>query len=675
MTFGSEGIGVYASVNIGRGHLDSEGARKQEAYLYAGRDLGFESGRDTIVAGAVMEGENVTGEVGRNLIVSSVPSTGKVSGREFDLSATVTIGPGAGFSGSVGYGQTKGKTDWVGSQTSITARDRLDIRTEEHTQIDGAVLASQTGNLKLDTDTLGFRDIKGEDKERSYYLNVGGSYKAGSSATQQDASQQGKGTQGETGWSISGYEYEREREQIVRATVGEGETVVRRDAETGQDSTAGLNRDTSKAYEITKDKEERTDLYVSKSSVEAVRDPVATVEQWANALMTYDKTAKANFEDVGILVNASLNEWERLTGRPLPKGALEAGGQEIAEQALYGLIMSGMSRAEAKALLANEAFQNQVLAELQSMTKVFSSEPELLKETEQGLAAANIPLAPDEPAPLIIKKGNNSPQLRPEQVILDRVSAINAYIEANPEKAEAVGFVMAIAHGPKGLVMWAAEKALSETPFGEKVAQYQAYLQGALGKAVAEGVEDRGLDEQKYGDAYLIGGGGLIATLLVGAAGSKAVKVIKTKESSSPATNHNPSSGQTDAEAGYPLPDRPVKDGVGGGGKVAPRNASDLSGGPLEGATKFSGRFKLEQGPPNGTLYRSDNQGNITSYAVYDADGLILKRVDVTGASHGGVPTPHVIEYGRNVLPNGEVRVQSPSTKELPRPITPEELP
>lgn len=266
LTFGSDGIGVYASVNIGRGALDREGARQQEAYLYAGRNLNFESGRDTTVAGAKLEGENVTGEVGRNLTVSSVPDTGKVRGKEFDLSATVTIGYGASVSGSVGYGQTTGKTNWIGNQTSITARDKLDIRTEAHTQIDGAVLASQTGNLKLDTDTLGFRDIKGEDKERSYYLNAGGSYGSG----QQDQSQQGKGEAGVNGWSLSGYEYEKEREQIVRATVGAGEIVVRSDAETGKDSTAGLNRDTSKAYEITKDKEERTDLYVSKSSLEAV---------------------------------------------------------------------------------------------------------------------------------------------------------------------------------------------------------------------------------------------------------------------------------------------------------------------------------------------------------------------------------------------------------------------
>ncbi|MFV0645320.1 MAG: polymorphic toxin type 24 domain-containing protein [Sphingomonadaceae bacterium] len=81
----------------------------------------------------------------------------------------------------------------------------------------------------------------------------------------------------------------------------------------------------------------------------------------------------------------------------------------------------------------------------------------------------------------------------------------------------------------------------------------------------------------------------------------------------------------------------------------------------------------MESGPPNGTVFRADNQGNITSYATYDANGQILTRVDVTGAAHNGVPTPHVLEYGRNTLPDGSVRVQTPRTN--PRPATPDEIP
>ncbi|WP_434601517.1 DUF637 domain-containing protein [Pseudomonas sp. Z4-7] len=43
----------------------------------------------------------------------------------------------------------------------------------------------------------------------------------------------------------------------------------------------------------------------------------------------------------------------------------------------------------------------------------------------------------------------------------------------------------------------------------------------------------------------------------------------------------------------------------------APRNASDLAGGPLQNAVQISGRFKLDGGPVNGTVYRADNQGTL----------------------------------------------------------------
>lgn len=324
---GQDFISVYASVDIGKGRLDRETGKQQEAYLYAGKQLNFESGRDSTIAGARLEGQDVIGRVGRDLLVSSVPDTGKVSGKELDASLTVSVGlyGSVSVSGSVGVGKTSGSTNWVENQTGIVARDRLDIRTENHTQLDGALLASDSGNLKLDTGTLGFRDIEGHDREHAWYINAGGTYSWGSDSGSGgqpadgnaaatgavvDPSQQNK--DGSNNWNLSGYDYRKEREQIVRATVGEGEIVVRSDAESGRDSAAGLNRDVSKAYEVTKDKEERTDLYVSKSSVDAVSDPVVTLEQWKNALANYDESAKGNLEMLQRLYAGSAQAAEHL---------------------------------------------------------------------------------------------------------------------------------------------------------------------------------------------------------------------------------------------------------------------------------------------------------------------------------------------------------------------------
>ncbi|WP_448651972.1 hemagglutinin repeat-containing protein [Pseudomonas fluorescens] len=316
--FGGGGIGVYVSVSLGKGTLEREGERQQEAYLFAGDRLSFTSGKDTNISGATLRGDEVLGRVGGDLNVSSAVDTGSVKGREFDVNATVTVGLGGSVSGSVGYGQTTGKTNWVEQQTQITGKDKVDIRTENHTQIDGALIAADSGKLKLDTGTLGFSDIAGKDKEHGYYLNVGGTY--GFNSGDGPKNSQGKGE--DNGWSVSGWNYEKDREQIVRATVGAGEVVVRGDAGTGIDSTTGLNRDPSKAYEITKDHESRTDLYASSSSLSAVTSPKVAVAQWQKSASLYGEHSREAFE--------KLTDLLALIGL-IPAGAAMGAGTDVAQ--------------------------------------------------------------------------------------------------------------------------------------------------------------------------------------------------------------------------------------------------------------------------------------------------------------------------------------------------------
>ncbi|MBH3404650.1 hemagglutinin repeat-containing protein [Pseudomonas glycinae] len=285
---GQQGFGIYGSANIGIGDLNREGVEQQEAYLYAGNKLSFESKRDTTIAGATLRGDEVIGDVGRNLTVSSVANTGKVSGQEFDLSVT---GSFVGASGSVGYGKTTGKTNWVENQTVISGKSKVDIRTEDHTQLDGSVITADNGNLKLDTGTLGFRNITGKDNEHGYYLNVSGSYTSNGNA-QTEKTDKGKDGDNKNSWAVEGYKYDKDREQTLNATVGTGQITVRNDKVTGQDSTAGLNRDVNKAYEITKDEEHRTDLYVSSSSIDAVRHPIDKLDSWADSATDFTENMR-----------------------------------------------------------------------------------------------------------------------------------------------------------------------------------------------------------------------------------------------------------------------------------------------------------------------------------------------------------------------------------------------
>lgn len=511
---GPSGIGFYASVNIGRGELDREGKQQQGAYLLAGNQLGFESGRDTTIAGAQLSGKDVTGNVGRNLSVSSVPDTGKASGKQFDVSATVVVGYGGSVSGSVGYGKTDGKTNWVGNQTSITAQDKLDIKTGEHTQLDGALIASNTGNLKLDTGTLGFSDIAGQDKERSYYLNMGGSYGLEGGQTQQDSSQVGKGNSGANGWSVEGYNYEKDRQQMVRGTIGAGDIVVRQDAVTGKDSTAGLNRDVSKASEITRDEEHRTDLYVTKSSTDAVLSPVVTVKEWTNQLRNYDETAQQNFKEAARGLTRVVNKAESTFGRKMDAGAANLMGEKFAENTMDLLLQGGMSRSQAMKTLADPAFQESVVAEVASMAEIDLKPVEDLDTTLQAINQTKNPN-------LVVLKSTHITEedeetLNLAQNTLRSMSSIKQYIKDHPEQQEAVTVMVALTQGPKGLLQLAISKAVGETPQGKKLEETIAAYTDEVGKRVADAMEGRKLSDTDDFEQYLIGGGQFTASILTG---------------------------------------------------------------------------------------------------------------------------------------------------------------
>ena len=108
---------------------------------------------------------------------------------------------------------------------------------------------------------------------------------------------------------------------------------------------------------------------------------------------------------------------------------------------------------------------------------------------------------------------------------------------------------------------------------------------------------------------------------------------------------------------------------------------NDNGGIDLSNAAEVQGRFPVggaldAGGPANGILYRTQN-GSIRNYAVYDADGVILRRVDLAGAAHPGpdgvkVPTPHVQEFTRNVTPDGRI---FPQQSKIASPAGPRDLP
>lgn len=86
------------------------------------------------------------------------------------------------------------------------------------------------------------------------------------------------------------------------------------------------------------------------------------------------------------------------------------------------------------------------------------------------------------------------------------------------------------------------------------------------------------------------------------------------------------------------------------------------------------GNLPSQGGPPNGILTKVDSKGNVTNYIEYDENGNAIKRVDLTGATHNGVPTPHTVQYRVDTNPRtGQTSVR-PNNRDV-RPATPDEIP
>ncbi|MGY0231454.1 polymorphic toxin-type HINT domain-containing protein [Longispora urticae] len=92
----------------------------------------------------------------------------------------------------------------------------------------------------------------------------------------------------------------------------------------------------------------------------------------------------------------------------------------------------------------------------------------------------------------------------------------------------------------------------------------------------------------------------------------------------------------------------------------------------LDGAQQVSGRFP-QTADPGQTLFRQQQDGTVTAYARYDAEGQIAQRADLdpNSAAHAGIPAPHILDMLKHTNPRtGEV---FRNWAKLPRPLRPDE--
>jgi filamentous hemagglutinin len=241
---GGAGISVFANVNAANGKDKGNGTDWTETTLDSGKSLTINSGRDTVLNGAQVSADKITADIGRDLLISSQQDNNNYDSKQTSVAAggSFTFGSMSG-SGYISASQDKMKSrfDSVAEQSGLFAGNGgFDITVGNHTQLDGAVIASTATADKnsLDTGTLGFSDIHNEADFKTQHsgisLSGGGAF----------GGDQFKGNM--PGGMISAAGNSGHAEGTTQAAVADG-TITVRNKDKQQQDVANLSRDTEHA--------------------------------------------------------------------------------------------------------------------------------------------------------------------------------------------------------------------------------------------------------------------------------------------------------------------------------------------------------------------------------------------------------------------------------------------
>jgi len=237
------GISASANANKGSGKENGNGTQWTETTVDSGKTVTLNSGRDTTLNGAQVSGETVTANVGRDLTLSSQQDSDRYDAKQNSVSGGLSIpitGAGGGAQLSINQDKIHSNYDSVQEQTGIYAGiGGFDITVGQHTQLDGAVIASQADKSKnsLETGTLGFSDIHNQADFSAEHQ--GGSFSTGGSLL-------GNLLSNSNNLALAGGNHEGHAQGTTQAAVSDGTITLNDKAHQKQDVDA-LSRDTDHA--------------------------------------------------------------------------------------------------------------------------------------------------------------------------------------------------------------------------------------------------------------------------------------------------------------------------------------------------------------------------------------------------------------------------------------------
>ena len=301
------GISVELGASQHKGKENSQSQRNTNSVVYADEQLTVNSGRDTTLKGAELEGNRVVVNTGRDLTISSVQDTASYDSKQSSSGASLSLcipplcyGASSGSVSASGENITQnGKS--VAEQSGIFAgKGGFAVTTGNHTQLDGAVIASTASADKnsLDTGTLGFSNLHNESQTSGNGYTVALSGSAGGS---------GNGENRNLAPAIGTGLAEESHTGTTSSAVSGGSIVIRNPAGQKQDI-ADLSRDTADAHH-------GVDV---NGDVQKVRDNLAVQSEGAalatSALDAYGKYAEQKARESNAALGAKLASEGKLQG-------------------------------------------------------------------------------------------------------------------------------------------------------------------------------------------------------------------------------------------------------------------------------------------------------------------------------------------------------------------------
>ncbi|HFJ6964782.1 TPA: hemagglutinin repeat-containing protein, partial [Escherichia coli] len=380
------GLSIFASINGSKGSEKGNGTTWTETTLDAGKNVSLTSGRDTTLSGAQVSGEKVTADVGNNLTISSLQDSDRYDSRQNSVAAggSFTFGSmsGSGYA-SISQDKIKSNYDSVREQSGIYAgKDGFDVTVGNHTQLNGAVIASTATDDKnsLSTGTLGWSDIHNQTDYKASHTGISLSGGSGMSASQMVASNAIAGAANAlTGMSgSSGH-----AEGTTSSAISGGNLIIR-DKESQKQNIAGLSRDPENANGSIApifDREKEQKRLQEAQVISQISG------QMSNIVMTYGETEamKAARKEHPGMSDAQLRETPEY--REVMKGYGTGSTPQMVVQAITG-VLGGLNAGNPGQVLAGGL--NPAVAQLIKQATGDNREANLMAHAVWGALAAQL---------------------------------------------------------------------------------------------------------------------------------------------------------------------------------------------------------------------------------------------------------------------------------------------